>query len=88
MSGYLQHLLVAVLEFLGPMLTADHTEMLTQYGVGVEQQLKAVTCIKRYLLYGPVLLAEETGAYGCLCRGHICRCGYDTCRVVLQSQAR
>ena len=88
LSGYLKHLLIAVLEFLGPMRTAYHTEMLAKYGVGVEKQLKAVTGIKRYLLYRTVLPAQETGACRCLCRRNLCCSGYYTGGVVLQCQAR
>jgi hypothetical protein len=69
------------------MLTAYHTEVLAQYGIGVEQKIKSVTGVKGNLLDGAVLAAEETAADCGLCRFYLGGCGYDACRVVLQGQS-
>ena len=83
LPGYAQHLLIAVTEHLGPMLAAYHTEMLAKYGIGVEQKVESVACIKGNLLDGAVLAAEETAAGSGLGRLHLRGCGYDTCGIVL-----
>ena len=83
----LQHFLITVHELLGPMLTAHHTEVFAQYGIGVEQKVESVAGVKGNLLDGAVLTAEETAADSGLGRFHLGGCGYDACGVVLQCQS-
>ena len=68
LPGYTEHLFIAIHESLGPVFTAYYTEMLPEYGIGVEQEVKTVTGIKGNLLMRAVFTAKETGAYGSLYR--------------------